>query len=100
MLQANVTPLVIAQQFRCHARTIECLKKCFWQIRTMSDCVPSGRHPQGDSHIFSIYVGWDPASTIHPQKNIRIFKHPKKIFEILATQKNIPILYLDLKKRP
>ena len=28
------------------------------------------------------------------------FKQPKKIFEILATQKNIPILYLDLKKRP
>ena len=35
-----------------------------------------------------------------PQKNIKNFKHPKKIFEILATQKNIPILYLDLKKRP
>ena len=35
-----------------------------------------------------------------PKKNIRNFKHPKKIFEILATQKNIPILYLDLKKRP
>ena len=33
------------------------------------------------------------------QKNIRNFKHPKKIFEILATQKNIPILYLDLKKK-
>ena len=47
MLQANVTPLVIAQQFRCHARTIERLKKRFWQIGTMSDCVPSGRHPQG-----------------------------------------------------
>ena len=35
-----------------------------------------------------------------PQKNIRNSKHPKKIFEILATQKNIPILYLDLKKDP
>ena len=34
-----------------------------------------------------------------PQKIIRNFKHPKKIFEILATQKNIPILYLDLKKK-
>ena len=33
-----------------------------------------------------------------PPKNIRNFKHPKKIFEILATQKNISILYLDLKK--
>ena len=44
MLQANVTPLVIAQQFRCHARMIERLKKCFWQIGTMSDCVRSGCH--------------------------------------------------------
>ena len=29
MLQANVTPSVIAQQFRCHARMIERLKKRF-----------------------------------------------------------------------
>ena len=27
MLQANVTPSVIAQQFRCHARMIEGLRK-------------------------------------------------------------------------
>ena len=33
-------------------------------------------------------------------KNIRNFKHPKKIFEILAAPKNIPILYHDLKKDP
>ena len=32
-----------------------------------------------------------------PPKNTRNFKHPK-IFEILATPKNIPNLYLDLKK--
>ena len=32
------------------------------------------------------------------QKSIRNFKHPKKIFEILATQNNFPILYFDLKK--
>ena len=54
----------------------------------------------GGTLIFSAYVGSDPASTVHPKKNIRNFKHPKKIFEILATQKNIPILYLDLKKDP
>ena len=35
---------------------------------------------------------------VHP-KNIRNFKHPKKIFEILATPKISPILYIDLKKR-
>ena len=29
MLQANVTPSVKAQQFRCHARMIERLKKRF-----------------------------------------------------------------------
>ena len=33
-------------------------------------------------------------------KKIRNFKHPPKKFEILATQKNIPILYLDRKKDP
>ena len=29
MLQANVTSLVIAQQFRCHAKMIERLRKRF-----------------------------------------------------------------------
>ena len=29
ILQANVTPSVIAQQFRCHARMIERLRKRF-----------------------------------------------------------------------
>ena len=44
--------------------------------------------------IFSAYVGSDPASTVHPQKISGISKDPKKIFEILATQKNVQILYL------
>ena len=34
----------------------------------------------GGTLIFSAYVGSDPPSA----------KHPQKIFEILATQKNIP----------
>ena len=34
----------------------------------------------GGALIFSAYVGSDPPSA----------KHPKKIFEILATQKNVP----------
>ena len=55
---------------------------------------------QGDNLIFSACVGSDPASTVHQKKIFRNFKHPKKIFKILATQKNIPILYLDLKKDP
>ena len=44
----------------------------------------------GGTLIFSAYVGSDPAPALHPPKNIRNFKHPKKIFEILATPKNIP----------
>ena len=49
-------------------------------------CGPGG----GGTLMFSSYVGSGPASTVHPPKNIRNFKHPKKIFENLATQKNIP----------
>ena len=46
-----------------------------------------GGPPRGYS-IFSAYVGSDPASTVHP----------KKYQEFQATQKIIPILYLDHKK--
>ena len=35
-----------------------------------------------------------------PEKKQQEFQEPPKIFEILATPKNIPILYLDLKKDP
>ena len=58
-----------------------------------------GYHPQGGTLIFSAYVGSDPVSTVHQKKISEISSTPK-IFEILATPKNIPILYLDLKKRP
>ena len=44
MLQANVTPSVIAQQFRCHARMIKHLRKRFWHIGTMSDRAHSWGH--------------------------------------------------------
>ena len=37
MLQTNVTPSMIAHQFRCHARIIEHLRKRFLQLGTMSD---------------------------------------------------------------
>ena len=49
----------------------------------------------GGTLIFSTYVGLGPASNVH-SKNIRNFMH--KIFEILATQKISPILYIDIKK--
>ena len=50
----------------------------------------------GGTLIFFSYVGLGPPSGLHKKKkkkkkkNIRYFKHPKKIFEILATQKIIP----------
>ena len=44
MLPANVTPSVIAQQFRWHARMIGRLKKRFWKIGAMSDRLHSWRH--------------------------------------------------------
>ena len=53
----------------------------------------------GGTLNFSLYVGWSPASTLHPQK-YHEFQTPQKIIEILATQTNILILYNDLKKSP
>ena len=44
MIQANMTPSVIDQQFRCHASMIERLRKRFWQIGTMSDRAHTRRH--------------------------------------------------------
>ena len=55
--------------------------------------------PRGGGSHFSSYVGSGPASTVHPQK-YKLFQAPQKIFEILAAPQNIPILYLDLNKRP
>ena len=77
-------------------------KECRAQISYGTGNTLIGREntPGGVLLFFSAYVGSDPASTVHLPKKIRNYKHPKKIFEILATQKNIPILYLDLKKRP
>ena len=46
----------------------------------------------GYSHFFFI-----PAYTAYPKKKyIWIIKHPKKLFEILATPQKIIILYIDL----
>ena len=54
----------------------------------------------GGTLFFSSYVGSGPASTVHP-KNIRYFKHPIKIFEILVTPQNIPpFCTLTLRKDP
>ena len=54
----------------------------------------------GGTLIFSRIRRLGPSIYRSPKKNIRNFKHPQKIFEILATPKNILILYIDLKKDP
>ena len=54
------------------------------------DGAGAGTQGGGGYSNFSAYVGSDPASTVHQKKNIRNFKHPKKIFEILATPKKCP----------
>ena len=46
----------------------------------------------------NIYCSPPPKKKKKKKRNIRNIKHPK-IFEILATPKNIPILYLDPKKK-
>ena len=53
----------------------------------------------GGTLIFSSYVGSGPASTVH-QKKYQEFQAPPKKFEILATKKIFPILYLDFIKDP
>ena len=52
-------------------------------------CVPGG----GILSIVSAYIGSGPSSTLHPKKLPGISSTQKEIFEILATPKNIPILY-------
>ena len=47
-------------------------------------------HAQGGYSNFFPIRRLGPSICPSPQKNIRNFKHPKKIFEILTTPKNIP----------
>ena len=62
--------------------------------------MPRGGGGGGGYSNFFLIRRLGPSIYRSPPKNIRNFKHPKKIFEILATKKNIPNLYLDLKKDP
>ena len=59
------------------------------------------KHPEGGGgySYFSSYVGLDQHLLFTP-KISGISGIPQKIFEILATPNNIPILYTDLKKIP
>ena len=63
-------------------------------LESRHDHIPGG----GGYSYFFIIRRLGPSIYRSPPKNIRNFMHPKKVFEILATPKNIPILYLDLKK--
>ena len=79
----------------CDCNTCRSLDLSVFCGNSIRSCQPSG----GYSNFLCIrWLG--PSIDRSPQKNIRNFKHPKKIFEIFATPKNIPILYIYLKKRP
>ena len=54
--------------------------------------------PQGGTLFFSAYVRSDPASTVHPPKNVRNFKHPKKYLKLKQSQKISQFCTLTLKK--
>ena len=56
--------------------------------------------PRGGTQIFFRIRRLGPSIYRSPQKNIRNFKHPKKNFEILATQKISQFCTLTLKKDP
>ena len=56
--------------------------------------------PQGGTLIFSSYLGSGPASTVHPKKNIRNFKHPKKYLKFWQPSKNPQFCTLTLRKDP
>ena len=73
----------------------------FWGVSDdMANKNKSMHRPQGGySNVFLIRrLG--PSIYRSPPKNIRNFKHPKKIFEILATPKISQICTLTLKKDP
>ena len=88
----------------------------YFFIHPQPNNIGPARPMGGGTLIFSSYVGSGPVSTFTKKKNIfirglgpsiylyqkkiRNFKHPKKVFDMLTTQKISPILYLDLKKRP
>ena len=52
MLQANMASSVIAQQFRYHVRTIECLRNRFRQTGTYA-VLTSNWEPHGNDGVFN-----------------------------------------------
>ena len=63
--------------------------KCLLKAKFTDDrCMAHAGGGGGRTLIVASYVGSGPASTLHPIK-YQEFQAPKKIFEILATPKNI-----------
>ena len=75
MLKANVTPLKVAKQFRCHVRTIGRLQNPFQQIGTTSHRPrPGGQRDvkieTSRRLICAIDLIWSQSSLGHPKEFI------------------------------
>ena len=54
----------------------------------------------GCTLIFLCYIDFDQPSTVYPKKYQKYQSSPPPIKMKFATPKNIPIPYLDIKKKP
>ena len=96
----GIPSILVARQRKLHVLYLLSIALLQNIANTLFDTVNEIKAQGGGYSNFFRIRRLGPSIYRSPQKNIRNFKHPKKIFEIFATQKNIPILYLDLKKRP
>ena len=60
------------------------------------------KNPRGGGGTlnFSVYVGLGPASILHPPKNVKNFKHPKKYQKFQQPQKISQFCTMTLRKDP
>ena len=77
MLKANVTPLIVAKQFRCRVRTVGPLQNRFQQIGTTSHRPRPGRRRRRDVKIetsrrliCAIDFIWSQSQLGHPKELI------------------------------
>ena len=95
--QVNILTLnaPMATKVVCFSRLLKCLRSLYGkQCGPRSDCSFRSSlfwvQAQGGFSIFFCIGRLGPSIYPSPQKNIRNFKHPKKIFEIFATPKKYP----------